>query len=149
MTKKILAAIDYSEITPELVRRAAGFADALAAKLVFLHIVAPEPAFVGYDAYAYPGRDARAGELREEKKLLTETVEGVRELGIDASAYMKESPVVEGILEFAEEHQIDLIVVGTHGKGAIKRALLGSVSQQILHKTRIPVLIIPPTTPTA
>jgi nucleotide-binding universal stress UspA family protein len=141
--RKLLAAIDYSDITPEVVRKAAGLADALDAKLEILHIVAPEPAFVGYEAYAYPGRDQRAEELKSEKKLLTETVEGVRELGIDASGYMKESPVARGILEFADEHEIELIVLGTHGKGAVKRALLGSVSHEILHKTKIPILFIP------
>lgn len=141
--RKLLAAIDYSEITPEVVRKAAGLADALDAKLEILHIVATEPAFVGYEAYAYPGRDERAEELKSEKKLLTETVEGVRELGVDASGYMKEAHVADGILEFAEEHEIELIVLGTHGKGAIRAALLGSASREVLRKTKIPVLFIP------
>ncbi|WP_350455429.1 universal stress protein [Slackia heliotrinireducens] len=57
---------------------------------------------------------------------------------IDAIA---ESSVVEGIVEYAEKHEVDLIVMGRRGLGAI-RAMLGSVSYGVLHSTDISVMTV-------
>ena len=143
--KKILAAIDFSEITTKVVEQAAVLAAALGAELEILHVVAPEPAFVGYAAYSYPGRDERAEELREEKKDLQKLVERVRtsHAGLEVSAYMKEAPSAVGIVEFAHNHEAGIIVLGVHSKSAIRRALLGSTSQDVVSKTTIPVLLVP------
>ena len=47
------------------------------------------------------------------------------------------------ILEKANELECDAIVMGTHGKGIIANAFLGSVAKQVLRRTRMPVFIIP------
>lgn len=47
------------------------------------------------------------------------------------------------ILRAAERHDVDLIVLGSHGKGALKHTFLGSVAEQVLHKSKKPVLVIP------
>ena len=49
----------------------------------------------------------------------------------------------ELILEFAEEHDASLIVIGSHRPGRLERLVLGSVSEAVLHKAQIPVLIVP------
>jgi nucleotide-binding universal stress UspA family protein len=46
------------------------------------------------------------------------------------------------ILETAEEEEVDLIVMGSHGHGFVAGALLGSVSQRVLHQADCPVLIV-------
>lgn len=46
------------------------------------------------------------------------------------------------IVAYADNHDVDLTVVGSRGRGAIASALLGSVSQAVLHESRRPVLII-------
>jgi nucleotide-binding universal stress UspA family protein len=56
--------------------------------------------------------------------------------------------VVEGdpaaeILRKAEELGVDLVVMGTHGKGLLEHAFLGSVAEKVLHRIKIPVLTIP------
>lgn len=48
----------------------------------------------------------------------------------------------EEIVEYAENHEVDLIVVGSRGRGTVASALLGSVSQAVLHHARRPVLIV-------
>jgi nucleotide-binding universal stress UspA family protein len=53
------------------------------------------------------------------------------------------------ILEFAKDHAIDLIVMGTHGRGAILHALLGSVAERIVRHASCPVLTIRPAPETA
>ncbi len=54
-----------------------------------------------------------------------------------------DSPADE-ILKFAEERQADLIVMGTHGYGAFKRALIGSVAGAVARAANRPVLLVPP-----
>lgn len=51
-------------------------------------------------------------------------------------------PDVE-IVHFAEEHGADLIVMGTHGYGAVKRFLLGSVADRVVRQANCPVLVVP------
>ena len=50
--------------------------------------------------------------------------------------------VAEVILDFAKEKKIDLIVMGARGMGSVKEVFLGSVSNAVVHKSKIPVLII-------
>jgi nucleotide-binding universal stress UspA family protein len=50
---------------------------------------------------------------------------------------------VEEILKVAEEEECDVIVLGTHGKGFLEKAFLGSVSSSVLLQTRKPVFLIP------
>jgi nucleotide-binding universal stress UspA family protein len=48
------------------------------------------------------------------------------------------------IIRYASEHQIDLIVVGTHGRGAMAHLLLGSVAERVVRQAQCPVLTIRP-----
>lgn len=52
-------------------------------------------------------------------------------------------PFVE-IVRYAREHQIDLIVIGTHGRGALAHALLGSVAERVVRQAPCPVLTVRP-----
>ena len=49
----------------------------------------------------------------------------------------------EEILEFARKEQIDIIVIGTHGRTGIKRAVFGSVAEKVIRYSPIPVFVIP------
>lgn len=141
--KTIVVGVDFSDVTDDLISTAADFAKALDAAVILVHIYAPEPAFVGYAAYTYPGEDERAEELKEEKQKLKELVTRLREKEIQASAYMKEADTVGGIMEFSEHHGGDLIILGTHGHGFLERVLLGSVAEGVVREAKIPVMVIP------
>lgn len=54
-----------------------------------------------------------------------------------------EGPASDAILHVAETRKADEIVVGSRGRGVVKRAALGSVSHDLLHRSRIPVVVIP------
>lgn len=60
------------------------------------------------------------------------------------TAQVEPGSVVETILEVARERQIDLIVMATHGRTGITRAILGSVAADVLPKAPCPVLVVPP-----
>ena len=141
--EKVLVPIDFSDHTPAVLRAASELASALNAKLWLVHIADPEPDFVGYDAGPEGVRDRVAEHLREEHRDLQARAETLRERGIDARALLVQGPTVEVILREAEKLGAELIVLGSHGHGAVFRALLGSTSEGVLHKAQVPVLIVP------
>jgi nucleotide-binding universal stress UspA family protein len=140
---RILAAIDFSEVSDAVLEHAASIAEAFSAHLVLLHVAAPDPDFVGLDAGPQTVRDARAKELRDEHRQLQERAGAFRERGIEAEAFLVQGPTVDTILERAEHLEVDLLVLGSHGHGLAYRALLGSVSEGVLHRAVAPVLIVP------
>ena len=60
-----------------------------------------------------------------------------------ASIDVVEGHPVNEILKHAEKNNCDTIIMGTHGKGLISHALLGSVAEKVIRKTKIPVMVIP------
>jgi nucleotide-binding universal stress UspA family protein len=141
--KTILAAIDFSEVTEHVVGRSALLAEALGSRLWLVHVAAPDPDFAGYDAGPDVVRDQVAKHLREEHRALQTMAEELRGRGIDTTALLVQGATVATILQEATKLEADLIVVGSHGRGAISRALLGSTSEGVLHKAVVPVLIVP------
>lgn len=139
----ILATIDFSEISDAIVDQAAQLAEAFTATLHLIHVAAPNPDFAGYEAGPQVVRDARAQELRDEHQRLSDYAANLRERNIDAKALLVQGPTVETILNEARSLNVDLIIVGSHGKGAFYRALLGSVSEGVVRGATQPVLVIP------
>lgn len=64
--------------------------------------------------------------------------------GEDYHLYLLEGDVAQSILDFAHQKQIDLIVVGTHGRSGLGKALMGSVSERIFRQSPVPVLTLGP-----
>jgi len=141
--RKLLAAVDFSAVSKAVVDQAASLAEAFSAELTLLHVAAPDPDFVGYEAGPQHVRDARAKDLRTEHRDIQELADGLRERSVSARALMIQGPTVEKILEEAEQLQADTIVIGSHGHGALHRVLLGSVSEGVVRGARCPVLVVP------
>lgn len=71
--------------------------------------------------------------------------DGAASRGVTAKGIVRRAETVaEGILEHAEESDVDLIVMGTHGRTGLKRVLLGSVAESVLRRTGVPVMMVPP-----
>jgi nucleotide-binding universal stress UspA family protein len=141
--KRIVAAIDFSPVSQDVIARSAAIARAFSAELILLHVSAPDPDFVGYAAGPQSVRDLRAAELRDEHRTLRERARALKQDGIDAQAFLIPGPTIDTIIEKSQDLSADLIVVGSHGRGALYRALLGSVSEGVLRKAPCPVLVIP------
>lgn len=139
----ILAAIDFSETSSRVSEAAVALAGAFSCPLWLLHVAAPEPAFLGYEPGPQTVRDRRALELREEHRQLQRDAEALRESGLDAKAILVQGPTVEKILQEAERLGVGIIAMGSHGKGALRRALLGSVSEGVVRGATCQVLIVP------
>lgn len=139
----ILVALDFSDATPPVLRMAEQLASASGAELRLVHVAAPEPEFVGYQVDSPALRDTHAAAYREEHRRLQDLADEVRGRGVEARALLIQGPTVEKILEEAERLDASLVVVGSHGRGALARVLVGSVSEGLLRAGHRPVLVVP------
>ncbi|HBZ68950.1 MAG TPA: universal stress protein [Deltaproteobacteria bacterium] len=139
----ILAAVDFSGVSERVLENAELLARAQGGRLTLLHVAAPNPAFVGYESGPQSVRDGRARSMREEHSALQRQAARLRERGLDAHALVVEGPNVETILREAQRLGSTMIVMGSHGHGALYDALVGSVSAGVIRGASCPVLIVP------
>ncbi len=141
--KNILVTIDFEENVFLLLDIAFELAESLDSKIWLMHIAAPDPDFVGYDVGPQYIRDFRAKELRKEHKLLQEYAQQLQGKGIQADALLIQGATIEMIILESKKLHVDLIIAGHHERGFLYNAFVGSVSSQIIKKSKIPVLIVP------
>ena len=139
--KRILVTTDGSPSSTEAVAFGVELASEHEAELIFVHVVPtldviPAAGFGGIGG-AFPH------ELTEHDHLLLEEAASVAsEHGVLSTTAMLRGNTVDEIVAYADSHDVDLIVVGSRGHGAIAGALLGSVSRGVLGESKRPVLIV-------
>jgi nucleotide-binding universal stress UspA family protein len=140
--KRILLATDFSETSAVALRYARALAEQFQASLGVLHVL--EDPLVGYvsecptPTFAEIRRNMEA-DAREHLDTLFTEVERSR---LHVQLLTKwGSPFVE-IVRVARESGIDLIVIGTHGRGPVKHMLLGSVAEKVVRNSPCPVLTV-------
>jgi nucleotide-binding universal stress UspA family protein len=81
--------------------------------------------------------------LREEAETAVRVVrERAEEAGVDVTTTVERGVPHEIILDYAAEHGVDLVVMGTHGRRGIDHVLLGSVAERVVRRSSAPVLIV-------
>ena len=143
--KNIAVGIDFDESNQRIVETCEELAKALGCELHLVHAFSPDPDYRGFGlyAYAYPGPDEYEAELRHEKEQLRKVVDRLKQKGLAAKGFMKPGESVHSILEFAEKHEADMIVVGSHSRNRLSRLLMGSVAEGVLHGSKVPVIVVP------
>ena len=139
----ILTAIDFFDSTDRIITVTRNLALATNATVRLVHVAEPEPDFVGYGGGPNEVRDQIAVEFQREHNELQTLSAQLRDVGIDASALVVQGPIAETILSQAKSHATDLIIVGSHGHGAVYDILVGSISEGVIRKSNIPVTIVP------
>ena len=154
--KTILYATDLTANAAFALRHAIGIARKYDAKVKVLHVLAEVDASVVNYVATVMGEDRLADfELQHHKEVADEIKKRIEtfasaELNSDSKDLDRivgivarhGNPIAE-ILEEADECGADLIVVGSHGKGALSYAFLGSVAEKLLRKSHRPVLVVP------
>lgn len=141
--KNILVPIDFSAVQESLIAVASTIAKPIGAKLWLVHVAAPDPDFVGFKVGPAYVREHMAEILRQEHQDIQELAAGLKASGVEAEALLVQGPTTDTLLEVAANVKAEMIIVGSHGRGALFRAFVGSVSEQLLKESKVPVLVVP------
>jgi nucleotide-binding universal stress UspA family protein len=133
--RHILVALDGSADSKTALRHAVTLARDQHAKLTLLTIVPHTPTPVGPGVAPPPETDASHNEII--KQALAEIP---HDIGI--TTRLEHGEIADTILKLVASETYDLLVMGSHGHSRVHRALLGSVSQKVLHKAAVPVLML-------
>jgi nucleotide-binding universal stress UspA family protein len=132
----ILLATDLSTASAAATEQAIELAVRLGARLLVVHVVSQMQGLV-------PLSRARTVEDRESSALAAQSVvQRARTAGATATFLLWDGDAADGILAAADAEGADVIVVGTHHRTGVGRYLLGSVSDQVVHRAVCPVLVV-------
>ena len=143
LIKNVLVATDFSEPADAALHYGREFARTFNATLHVLHVVDNVTLQYGIESYG-----ATLPKLQQEVESAARTkLEGL--INEEDRTALCAKPVLvtdlakaAAIVGYANEHQIDLIVMGTHGRGAVSRLLMGSVAERVVRTATCPVLTV-------
>src|SRR3989304_1172965 len=139
--KKILCPVDYSDCSAKALRYAAGLALKDSAKLYLMHVIDKRVYDYGgpvYEAQLSP--DAEVIEHLKEK--LGESVPKEIRGDIDVETIVTVGVPAQEIVNAADDKEVDVIVMGTHGRTGIAHVVMGSVAENVVRKALCPVLTV-------
>lgn len=146
MYKKILVPTDGSRLSDRAVKEAMLLAQALDAKLVLFHALPPtqQPIYSeGSSAMLGSRQRARKAAGSRARRMLAAAAKKVEAAGVAASRdYAVSTSPHDGIVAAAQKHHCDLIVMASHGRRGLSRVLLGSETQAVVSRARVPVLVV-------
>ena len=140
--KRILLPTDFSEPSLEATHYAVEFASRFGAELHLLNVIEDAAVYLPmFEGYPLPSKAEfeQYARTRLENWVLPDDVEKCN----PQQHWVHGKPFVE-ILRFAKEYEIDLVVIGTHGRGMAAHLLLGSVAEKVVRKGFCPVLTVRP-----
>lgn len=144
-TCRILTAIDVSETASEVLRVAVDVARRTRGALTILHVFNSDDFLRVFHETRMP-LDVFISHLRAQVgDMMPQRFES---LGIPVRIeVIPGTSVPEQILGVVSRVGADLVVMGTHGRGGLRRALVGSVAEEVLRRSRVPVLVVPARVP--
>ena len=143
MFKHLLIASDGSEESEKALAQGLALAKALSAKIVVATVTEPWTT-AAYATIPSPTlvRTYEKAAAGNAATILDRVREAAVRAGVEcATRHVKDAHAPEGILSTAKEEGCDLIIVGSHGRGALGRILLGSTSLKVLTHSPVPVLV--------
>jgi nucleotide-binding universal stress UspA family protein len=139
--RKILAPVDFSENTPSILEWAAHLALEHGSSVVLLHAYHLPVEFQQLEG-AYLPPDFWASVREEGEASLGRYAADLRGRGVEVETAVCEGYAATVIVEEAAARNIDLIVIGTHGRSGLKHLLLGSIAERVVQKAPCPVLTV-------
>ncbi len=143
--KHILVAVDFSPMALYTARMAAQEAQLHDARLTLLHIFNPQMLNLQMpEEILPPTLDLREKLLHLAHAEMEKLRQSVAAGGITPQVELEESGenIGKAVIAFGKAHAVDMLVVGSHGHGAIGRLLLGSVANDVVHYASCPVLVV-------
>lgn len=141
--RRILHPTDFSAASRAAFRMAVGLACRERAALLLLHVLTPPSPFVVTGGPMPPSYlELLEGARRAARRRLADALTRARSAGARASARLVEGGPADQILRVGRRSRPDLIVIGTHGRGAVSRFLMGSVAEHVVRRATSPVLTV-------
>ena len=141
MFRNVLVAIDGSPDADQALEQAIDLAASERARLTLFTSIMMPPAVaysgIGGDVVTKLTKEAES----EAEGILRAALERVPD-DVSVTTVMSKAPARPGLLKQLEQGEHDLIMMGSRGRGALRSALLGSVSHYVLHHSPVPVLIV-------
>ena len=137
MIKNILVPVDGSEGSDRAIAEAIALAEACEGKLNFLYV-----ANINQLAINACLSDAILEAVTKAGNVILDRAMEMVPAGVEKEAFSETGSPAVIILDFADNHPTDLIVMGSRGLGVVKGVLLGSVSQYLVEQSKCPVLVV-------
>lgn len=139
----ILVATDLSEQDHPVISKAAELARLVDAKLTLLNVHGHPPA--PPEALVEPDKIISSEDLDAESAAILDELKGslladVRWVSVDT---LEEGEIARGICGYAQQHDVDLIVLGFHERSKLAQLFHGDTAKKVLSRTSCPVLVIP------
>ena len=147
MYEKILVPTDGSTVAENAVEHALDIAEQYGAEVHALYVVDVDSMSLTLGAEQLDrieaGRFDEMDEVRSNAEEATGYVaDRAAERGLEAVEHISSGRPPENVASYAADNDIDLVVMGSHGRSGVKRALLGSVTERTLRETHVPVLVV-------
>ncbi|MEK6744909.1 MAG: universal stress protein [Nitrospirota bacterium] len=134
--KKVLVATDGSKYSGIAINKAVDFAKAYGGSLVVLSVVDVPMEFYAEAPKAVEDMIHKAREYTAAVKKQAEAA------GVKAESYVGEAEAWEAIVKLAQDQNVNMIVVGSHGRTGLRRLLMGSVTEKVIGHAPCPVLVV-------
>lgn len=145
--KTLMVPVDFSDTQGKLLAVAEAEAKTRGASLVLLHVIEPAAEVAGFETDPEMMRLAVTQDLDAEKRIeserLKELARGVQSRGVECGSSVRFGLPADEIVTAAAEHGAELVVMGSHGHGALYHLFTGSVVTGVLKRIDRPVLVIP------
>ncbi len=141
--KKILVPTDFSEGSLHSIQYAVEFADKFDAQILLLHVLEIPPGLTT-EAVIHPNPDEKMLTLQEyldqiSKKKFDQLQDYLKSRNVDASSHTATGVPHEAIVQVAQENDVDMIVMGTHGRTGLKHFFMGSTAERVIRYATCPV----------
>lgn len=139
---RIVCPVDFSESSDYALQHAVEFARMFEAQLVVLHVV-EAPFLPSYAMAGVPDLSLPLEQIQEGARSgLQAIVEECRKKYEDVEQELVTGTAFLEIISYAKEQEVDLIVLGTHGRTGLSHIIIGSVAEKVVRKSPCPVLTI-------
>ncbi len=142
---KIIVPIDFLEHTDQLVEYAGYIAKTMGAALHCIHVVGAPQKYAGYEAPSLSSLDREMLELAQ--KQMQFLIDKNRRTLPDWEGKVLKGDIVDTIIEYTQDEQADLIIIGTHGRKGFSKMWLGSVAERVIKRAPCPTLSCNPYKP--
>lgn len=139
--RKILCPSDFSSCSKGALEDAVSLARLVQAEVCVLHVYQNPAQLLPMGGYVGPVSDMLADLRKQVSAELDALAEPYRKDGPPIGVLLVEGIPYKGILDRADEWGADLIVMGTHGRTGVERALAGSVAERVIRLAPCPVLV--------